>query len=140
MRVAIVAASLALSSCTTPAQQASAMLDRSLGGLVGQPVEVALARLGQPIASAPMGTDTVYGWGHAFTSTELLHATPGFIDAANSQGGIFPAPRRSVQNDCVIRMVAGADGRIRDWDHHGNERGCRHYAERLANPAIARAD
>lgn len=138
MRLAIIAAPLALAACaTTP--QAAAELDRNLDALIGQPVQVAVAWLGEPIASAPMGTETVHGWGHAFTSIELLHPTPGFIDAANSQGGVFPPPRRTVQNDCVIRVVAGADGRIRDWDYQGNDRGCRVYTDRLAGAALARA-
>jgi hypothetical protein len=137
MRIAIIAASLALSACATP--QASAGLDSQLDALVGQPVAVAVARIGEPIATAPMGPDTVYGWGHAFTSTELLHPTPGFLDGANQQGGVFPPPRSTVQNDCVIRMVAGPDGRIRSWDAQGNDRGCRAYADRLAGQALASA-
>src|SRR5688500_7272407 len=104
MRVAILVASVALSACATPAQQASSNLESGLDTMIGQPVEVAVARLGEPIASAPMGTDTVYGWGHAFTGTELLMPTTGFIDAANAQGGVFPPPRRTVQNACVIRI------------------------------------
>ena len=137
MRIAIVAASLALAACATP--QASASLDSHLGALVGQPVAVAVARLGQPIATAPMGADTVYGWGHAFTSTELLTPLPDIAAGAHSNGGIFPPPRQTVQNDCVIRIVAGPDGRIRSWDAQGNDRGCRGYADRLAGQALARA-
>ena len=140
MRIAILAASLALSACATTGQQASADLDSGLNALVGQPVQVAVARLGAPIGAAPVGDETVYGWGQGFTSTEATHPTPGFIDAANQQGGVFPPPRRTVQNDCVIRMTVGADGLIRDWDYHGNKRGCAAYAERLAGPALARLD
>jgi len=138
MRIAIIAASLALSACATHTPQASANLDSGLNAMIGQPAEFALARLGEPIASAPMGTNTVYGWGRAFTSTELMSPTPGFIEAADFQGGVFPPPRRTVQNDCVIRMVVGADGLIRNWDYQGNDRGCRAYADRLASHALAR--
>ena len=137
MRSAIIAASLALSACAT--HQASAGLDSHLDALVGQPVAVALAQLGQPIASVPMGTDTVYGWGHAFTSTELLHPMPDVAAGAHAQGGVFPPPRRTVQDNCVIRMVAGPDGLIRDWDYQGNSRGCRALGHSLPGPAVARA-
>ena len=140
MRIAILAASLALSACATAAQQATADLDSGLNALVGQPVQVVIAKLGEPIGSAQLGSDTVYGWGRAFTSAEILHPTPGFIDAASYQGGVFPPPRRTVQNDCVIRMIVGADGRIRDFDHQGNAKGCRAYADQLAGRALARAD
>jgi hypothetical protein len=131
MRLALVAASLALAACATISQQASVDLDSGLSALVGQRLEVAVARLGEPIGSARLGADTVYGWGSASTSTEILHPTPGFIDAANYQGGVFPPPRRTVENACLIRMIVDAQGVIRTWDHQGNEAGCRAYAARL---------
>jgi hypothetical protein len=140
MRVAIVASSLVLSACTTPAQQASTDLKKSLDAMVGQPVEVAIARLGEPIASVPVGSDSVYGWGYGFTRTEFSNAAPGWIDAASAEGGVFPAPRRAVHDGCVIRMVVGGDGRIQDWNHQGNDRSCRDYADHLVGQAVARAD
>ena len=139
MRLILVLAPLAVSACATPAPT-SANLDSSLDALIGQPVEVALARLGEPIASAPMGADTVYGWGHAFTSTELLSPNIDIAAAGNAQSGVFPPPRRTVQNACVVRMVAGADGRIRDWDVQGDERGCRALSDRLAGQSVAQLD
>ena len=139
MRLMLVLAPLAVSACATPAPT-SAALDGSLDALVGQPVEVALARLGEPIASVPMGTDTVYGWGRAFTSTELLSPNIDIAAAGNAQSGVFPPPRRTVQNACVVRMVAGADGRIRDWDVQGDNRGCRALSDRLAGHAVAQLD
>ena len=87
-----------------------------------------------------MGVDTVYGWGHAFTSTELLSPNIDIAAAGNAQSGVFPPPRRTVQNACVVRMVAGADGRIRDWDVQGDERGCRALSDRLAGQAVAQLD
>ena len=139
MRLILVLAPLAVSACATPTPT-SANLDSSLDALIGQPVEVALARLGEPIASAPMGADTVYGWGHAFTSTELLSPNIDIAAGGNAQSGVFPPPRRTVQNACVVRMVAGADGRIRDWDVQGDERGCRALSDRLAGHAVAQLD
>ena len=139
MRLMLVLAPLAVSACATPAPT-SAALDGRLDALVGQPVEIALARLGEPIASVPMGTDTVYGWGRAFTSTELLSPNIDIAAGGNAQSGVFPPPRRTVQNACVVRMVAGADGRIRDWDVQGDERGCRALSDRLAGQAVAQLD
>jgi hypothetical protein len=137
MRVAIIAFSLVLAACATPAPQASTDLKNSLDVMVGQPVEVAVARFGEPIASVPMGSQLVYGWGYGFTRTEFTNAAPGWVDAAASQGGVFPAPRQSVQDSCVIRMVVGADGLIRHWDYQANDRGCSDYANRLVGQAHA---
>lgn len=139
MRIAIIASLLVLSACATHSQQASTNLGSSLDAMVGQPIETAIARLGEPIGSARMGADSVYGWGQAFASTEFSNAAPGWVEAADAQGGFFPAPRRVVQNDCVIRLVVDGDGLIREWGYHGNDRGCRAYADRLAGPAMARA-
>lgn len=132
MRIAILATTLALSACATTSQQASADLEDGLDAMVGKPIEVAVARLGEPIASVPTGSEKVYGWGYGFNRTEFTNAAPGWVDAASSQGGVFPAPRATVHDSCVIRMVVGADGLIRGWDRQGNNRGCRTYAERLS--------
>ena len=138
MRIVIIAASLALSACATH-PQASSGLDGSLDALIGQPVETAVAQLGQPMATVPVGADLVYGWGHAFTSTEFTNAAPGWVEAASSAGGVFPAPRSTVQDSCVIRMVVSSDGLIRSWDYQGNALGCRSYRDRVAGHAMARA-
>ena len=140
MRIAIVISSLLLSACATHAQQTSAKLDSSLDAMVGQPVEVAIARLGEPIGSTPMGTDLVYGWGNSFTSTEYTNAAPGWVEASDYRGGVYPPPRHKVQNNCVVRIVVGPDGLIREWDYQGTDRGCEAYADRLASHATARAD
>jgi len=140
MRHAMIVPMLLLSACATTEQQASADLDDSLDAMIGQPVSVALARLGEPIAAVPTGSELVYGWGYGFTRAEFTNAAPGWVDAAASQGGIFATPRRTARDSCVIRMVVGADGLIRNWDYQGNERDCRAYADRLVGHAVARAD
>ena len=139
MRVAFIISSLTLLGACATTPQASASLTSGLNAIIGQPVEVAVARLGVPIAAVPTGAGTVYGWGRAFTSTEALHPNGGFLEA-NAQGGVFPPPRGTVENSCVIRMIVGADGRVRDWDVRGDQRACRTYADRLSGKAVARLD
>ena len=129
MRASIIATSLVLSACATSAQQASADLRTSLDAMVGQPVGVAVARLGEPIAAAPMGSRSVYGWGYGFTRTEFTNAAAGWVSPGDFQGGIFPAPRRTVPDSCVIRMVVGPDGLIQEWDYQGRDSSCGEYAE-----------
>jgi hypothetical protein len=136
MRIAIIAASLAISACAAHTQ-ASSGLDSTLDALIGQPVDVAFARLGQPIGSATVGTDRVYGWGRTYASTEFSNAVAGPVMPADYRGGVFPQPRRTVQKTCVIRMVVGADGLIRDWDYQGADRDCRSYSARVASRAVA---
>lgn len=124
MRIAILAASLALSACAAHTQ-ASSGLDSSLDAMIGHPIDVAVAQLGQPIGSAPVGTDTVYGWGQTYTSSAFSNAVAGPVTPADYRGGVFPQPRLKVQKSCVIRMFVGANGLIRDWDYQGTDRDCR---------------
>ena len=131
MRIAITAASLALSACTAHTH-ASSSLDSSLDALVGQPVDAAIAQLGEPIGSAPAGADLVYGWGYSYTSSEFSSAVPGPVMPADYRGGVFPHPRVTVLKSCVIRMTVGADGLIRGWDYQGKRRDCRSWAPPLA--------
>lgn len=127
MRVAILAGSLLLSACTVHSQ-ASSTLDSSLDALVGQPVEVAVAQLGQPIGKAAVGADLVYGFGHTYQTTEFSNAVAGPVAPADQRGGVFPQPRHVVHKSCVIRMVVGANGVIRGWNYQGSERDCRSSA------------
>lgn len=127
MRVAIIAASLALAACAAHSQ-ASTGLESSLDALVGQPVEAAVAELGRPIGTSRVGTDIVYGFGHTYTSTEYSNAVAGPVAPADYRGGTFPQPRRTVQKSCVIRVVVGANGLIRDWNYQDSNRDCRSSA------------
>jgi hypothetical protein len=124
MRVAILAASLTLSACTAHSQTASS-LDSSLDALVGQPVEVAVAQLGQPIGTSRLGTDVVYGFGRMYTATEFSNAVAGPVAPADYRGGVFPQPRQTVQKSCVIRVIVGANGVVRDWNYQSKEQDCR---------------
>ena len=54
MRHAMIVPMLLLSACATTEQQASADLDDSLDAMIGQPVSVALARLGEPIETGAL--------------------------------------------------------------------------------------
>ena len=131
MRLAILAASIGLSACAAHPQISG--LNASLDSMIGQPVEVAVARFGQPIGSAKAGVDWVYGWGFTFSGTEFLHPNPGWIDAAAHRGGVFPPPRRTVQKTCIIRMVVGPTGSIRGWDYQNTDRDCRSYSDQMAS-------
>ena len=138
MRLAIVATPLLLAACTAHIQ-ASSSLDSSLDAMIGQPVEVAVTRLGQPIGSVAVGTDRVYGWGHTYTTSEFSNAVAGPVMPQDYRGGVFPDPRHTVQKACVIRMVVGADGLIRDWDYQGADRDCRSSPTALEARAASRS-
>jgi hypothetical protein len=137
-KIAIVAASLVLAACATPEQELAAHLDGNLDMMIGQPVDVAVGRLGEPSGAARIGSDTVYSWQQAFEST--VTTTPLGI---GSPPGVY-APIKSssshterVNNQCLLQAVVSPSGLIRYWHFEGNYAGCEPYAERLV--PLARA-
>lgn len=137
-KFAIVSASLILTACATPEQELSAHLDSNLNAMVGQPVNVAVDRLGEPSGSVQIGSDTIYSWQQAFEST--VTTTPLGI---GSPSGVY-APIKSssmhtevVNNHCLLQAVVSPKGLIRYWHFEGNRLGCKSYAERLVPLAHA---
>lgn len=140
-KIAIIGASLVLAACATPEQQLSAHLDSNLDALAGQPVDVAIDRLGEPSGSAQIGSDTVYSWHLAFegsvTTTPLGVGSPAGVFAPIKMPSMHT---EVVTNSCLLQAVVSPEGLIRYWHFEGNYAGCRSYAERLAPMALARAE
>jgi hypothetical protein len=137
-KIAIIGASLVLTACATPEQKLSAHLDGNLDAMVGQPVDVAVVRLGEPSGSAQIGSDTIYSWQQAFESA----ATTGAVGVGGAPGVYAPiyyaSPRTKVVNNyCLLQAVVSPSGLIRYWHFDGNYAGCRPYADRLV--PLARA-
>lgn len=138
MRIAIISASLILTACATPEQQLSANLDSNLNAMVGQPVAVAVGRLGEPTGSARIGSDTIYSWQQAFESA-VTRAAVGVGSAPGVYAPVYYASPQTkvVDNYCLIQAVVSPNGVIRYWHFDGNYAGCRPYADRLV--PLARA-
>ena len=137
-KIAIVAASLVLAACATPEQELAAHLDGNLDLMIGQPVDVAVGRLGEPSGVARIGSDTVYSWQQAFEST----ATTGAVGVGSAPGVYAPvyyaSPRTKVVNNyCLLQAVVSPNGLIRYWHFEGNYAGCHPYADRLVPLAQA---
>jgi hypothetical protein len=137
-KIAILCASLVLTACATPEQKLAANLDSNLDAMAGQPIDVAVDWLGQPSASARIGSDTVYSWQQAFES----RATTGAVGVGSAAGVYAPvyyaSPRTKVVNNyCLLQAVVSPNGLIRYWHFEGNYAGCQPYADRLVPLAQA---
>jgi hypothetical protein len=134
MQKALVVAALSLGACTTTPSMESA-----LAPLAGQPVAVVFDQLGTPSSSTPYGAGTVYEWHHAKT----VHGTPSsrFLGSASAPSedaptpGLFPGP--PVPYTCDVRILAGADGRIKDAQFSEQTGGCRDPAKKLNRLVLA---
>jgi hypothetical protein len=135
MRKAFVIAALSLGACATPS------MESALAPLAGQPVQVAIERLGTPSSALPSGADTVYEWHQARmvrgapSGTFNGAAAPPSPDAPTS--GLFPGP--PVPYTCDVRIVADPDGNIKDAQFSEQSRGCSGTAEKLSRLALAEA-
>ncbi len=126
-KIAIIGVSMLLTACATPEQTLTAHIDSNLDAMVGQPVHVAVERLGQPSSSGQTGSDKIYSWQEAFESTIATIPLYGFTAGSKRT--------EVLSNECLIQAVVSPDGLIRRWHFQGNYAGCRSYAERLVSLA-----
>ena len=134
MRKTLVIAVFSLGACTT-----TPAMESALAPLAGQPVEVAIEHLGTPASATAYGAGTIYEW-HA---AKTVHGTPSsrFLGSASAPSedaptpGLFPGP--PVPYTCDVRILAGADGRIKDAQFSEQSGGCRESARKLSQLALA---
>lgn len=134
MRKILVIVTLGVGACATHPSMESA-----LAPLAGQPVQVAIERLGTPSSSRSLGADIVHEWHRS----KMVHGTPnGTFNGAPSPpsedaptSGLFAGPL--VPYTCDVRIVTDADGRIKDARFSEQSGGCRVSTRKLRQLALA---
>jgi hypothetical protein len=136
MRGWILIAGLALSACATGSD-----MESGLQALVGQPVEMAIDRLGPPAEKTQLGQDTFYRWGRN-ASRGRANVAPHWPDVTESGAIDFPDEHSTgwarAEYSCEVTIVAGPDGQIKAWQLKDRTGGCRDYARTLEQLASAR--
>lgn len=135
MKKLVIFAALTLGGCATFSN-----IENGLSSLVGKPVQVAFNSLGYPSGQMKIGDDTVYGWGRNFSvsmpTTATAH-TAGYVGSTPYSGNTTATTWTPTQYSCDIKIIAGPDGIIKNWQYDGNVGGCAAYAKplgRLARP------
>ena len=135
MREWILIAGLALSACAT-----ASPMDSGLRALVGQPVEMALDRLGPPAEKTQQGEDTVYRWSRN-ASIRRPNGAPNWPEVTEGGAIDFPDEHSTgwarAEHSCVVTIVAGPDGQVTAWQLKDRTGGCRDYARTLGQLAGA---
>ena len=135
MRGLILIAGLALSACAT-----GSVMDSGLQALVGQPVEIALDRLGPPAEKTQQGEDTVYRWSRN-ASIRRPNVAPHWPDVTEGGAIDFPDEHSTgwarAEHSCDVTIVAGPDGQVKAWQLKDRTGGCRDYARTLGEVASA---
>lgn len=113
----------ALSGCAT-----NDRLDAGLSGLVGQPVDAAIARLGEPDMREPAEATTRYIWSHEGVA-EQTDISAVWLD------GYGGRDVRGPRHECTIEIITDRDDEIVRYLWDGDLTGCAHYARRFEDPA-----
>jgi hypothetical protein len=101
---------------------------------VGQPFDLAIAKLGYPAGQMKVGDDTVYGWGRNFTMNMPQYRTAttnGYVGSTAYTGTTGYMASVPVQYQCDIKIAVGPDNIIKSWQYDGNIGGCGAYASAL---------
>jgi hypothetical protein len=129
-------AALSLGACATGGD-----LKVSLAGMVGQPVQRAIDRLGPPAGKTDDGGGgSTYIWESNYDvqySESPPPSTHGVGDPNDMAGSFAPGTQAttstasSTNYRCYVRLTTGADGKIKTTAWGGNGDGCASYAQRL---------
>lgn len=109
---------LALAGCSS-----TVVLDRELPKLVGQPVDVAVAKFGMPTSEQTIIGQRVYVWSNSEQDVSLA-------PAIGSRGAVGLLPV-ATQGTCVVRVQVDAGGIVRRAEHQGDPDACYRYSDRL---------
>ncbi len=132
--ILISAAIVALAGCATGGD-----IKAGVSSLVGQPAQKAIDKLGPPTSKSEDGGETTYVW---MTNQDVAVTTDdsganqqtsrlGVQDPNEALGNVSSSSTTTTNHRCFVRVVAGADGKIKDTAWGGNADGCAAYAGRL---------
>jgi hypothetical protein len=129
MRTLIISSALCLAGCMS-----SEHMDAGLDRLVGQPIQVATDRLGPPSGQTEIAGGKSYFWVSNGADLRVSTAEPpskfGWVSPTDMVDPP-PTPSATYSQRCWVRVNAGADGKITDYQWSKNTGGCGAFAARL---------
>lgn len=124
---------LALAGCATWGQ-----MNDGLNGLLGQPINVAISKIGYPATEQTIAGSKLYRWGVSRQSIDYMPTTTttnGYIGvgsgltpySATTMGGTFIP----VNYTCQITLAVDAREIITHYEYNGNLGGCEPFIKAL---------
>jgi len=129
MKKIIIFICIFISGCATFGQ-----LDQGLNYMIGKDVSVAFNTLGYPSSKQTFGQDTVYYWSNNSSGTLFIPQTSttyGTVGEASVYGTTTYNQAVPINFNCLIKIVAGPDNIMKDWERKGSIGGCKPYIERV---------
>ncbi len=132
-KIALLAAAAALTGCVTWGQ-----MDDGLRGLIGQPINVAISKIGYPSTEQTIAGRKLYRWGVSRQSVDympMVTTTTGYSgvgasytpNSSTTLGGTYI----SVDYNCQITLEVDAKEVITGYQYNGNRGGCEPYIKAL---------
>lgn len=100
------------------------VLDQELPKLLGQPVDVAVARFGLPTSEHVIMGQRVYVWSNSEQNVTLAPV----VTFGRPMTTLAPV---ATVGTCQVRLAVDAAGIIRRWDWQGDSDTCYRYSDRL---------
>lgn len=122
-------AAFVLAGCTS-----FSVLDKELPKLVGQPVDVAVNKLGFPNAERNIMGKKVYIWSTTQSGTSIVPTTSYSTAYIGTKPVSAQTTTYSTQDytlSCTLRLIVDDKGVVRDYDYDGNNGACFAYSSRL---------
>lgn len=133
MRFKIVISAFVLAGCATFSN-----MEAGLNALMGRPDRQAFEVLGYPTTKQEFGGDTVYTWSVSRSGaivTPQTATTTGYVGNKPVYGTTTYSQVTPVNYSCTIKIAAGPDGSLKNWEYDGNPGGCGALSDRLKNYA-----
>jgi len=110
-------------------------MDNRLGFLVGQNIQFAVGRLGDPDSQRTVLSDKIYVWSSSRNVTiPATNTTNGIVGGSSLYGTTTGTGYVAANRSCTIQLATTADGTIKSWRWSGSMGGCTQYARRLSLP------
>jgi hypothetical protein len=120
---------LALAGCTS-----FSVLDREMPKLVGQPIDVAVQKLGFPNNEQTIMGQKVYTWNtsqSSFSVVPTTSVTTAYVGTVPVQATTTSFTTEDSSLSCVLRLIVDDKGIIRRYTYTGNNGACFTYSNRL---------
>lgn len=109
-------------------------IDEGLTALTGKPISTAVQVLGYPDQERRFQNDKIYIWSTSFQGTYTTPetaTTTGYIGGTPVYGTTTYNTTQTANYSCLIKIITGTNGLIKNWEYNGNPGGCGSYASRL---------
>lgn len=129
MKMLLLVAAFVLAGCTS-----FSVLDKEMPKLVGQPIDVAVSKLGFPNAEQTIMGKKVYTWSTTETGTSIVPTTSystAYVGTTPISAQTTTYSTQDYTLSCTLRVIVDDKGIVQNFNYTGNNGACFTYSNRL---------